>query len=220
MRLCDAGALYPKLRNSQLARRPVEAPHGQPAPFPGDRARHSRRARPDQRALCDVGRAARCQAVARPHPGRGHLIAVTLLGLALGPALAASPAAARILRLLIGAYLFVLAFRLWRKGSATDGRAAAVGAREVFVTTLLNPKALVFAMAVIPVGRPDVGLYLAAFAASVGLTGVGWLTIGAGAGRAAQSSGQARLIPRVGSAVLAVFGGLLVYPALCSSDIR
>ena len=46
------------------------------------------------------------------------------------------------------------------------------------------------------------------------LTGVGWLTIGAGAGRAAQSGGQARLILRVGSAVLAVFGGFLVYPAL------
>ncbi len=143
----------------------------------------------------------------------GYLIAVTLLGLSLGPALAASPAVARILRLLIGAYLFALAFRLWRKGSATDGRTAAVGAREVFVTTLLNPKALVFAVAVIPLGRPDVGLYLAAFAASVSLTGVGWLTIGAGAGRAAQSGGQARLISRVGSAVLAVFGGLLVYPA-------
>src|SRR5271157_1831827 len=79
-----------------------------------------------------------------PAGAAGYLIAATLLGLALGPALAASPAAARILRLLIGAYLFVLAFRLWRKGSATDGRAAAVGAREVFVTTLLNPKALVF----------------------------------------------------------------------------
>jgi threonine/homoserine/homoserine lactone efflux protein len=95
-----------------------------------------------------------------------------------------------------------------------DGRTAAVGAREVFVTTLLNPKALVFAVAVIPFGRPDVGLYLAAFAASVSLTGVGWLTIGAGAGRAARSGGQARLILRVGSAVLAVFGGFLVYPAL------
>ena len=46
------------------------------------------------------------------------------------------------------------------------------------------------------------------------LTGVGWLTIGAGAGRAARSGGQARLILRVGSAVLAVFGGFLVYPAL------
>jgi len=173
-------ALYPTQRNSQVARRPVEAPYGQPAPFPGDRARHSRRARPDQRALCDVGRAARGEAVARPHPGRGR----------------------------------GLAFRLWRKGSAMDGRTAAVGAREVFVTTLLNPKALVFAVAVIPFGRPDVGLYLAALAASVSLTGVGWLTIGAGAGRAAQSGGQARLILRVGSAVLAVFGGFLVYPAL------
>jgi hypothetical protein len=136
-------ALYPMRRNSQAARRPVEAPHGQSAPFPGDRARHSRRARPNQRALCDIGRAARCQAslVLIPAGAAGYLIAVTPLGLALGPALAASPAAARILRLLIGAYLFVLAFRLWRKGSATDGRAAAaVGAREVFVTTLLGAR--------------------------------------------------------------------------------
>jgi len=149
-----------------------------------------------------------------PAGAAGYLIAVTLLGLELGPVLAASPATARILRLFIGAYLFVLAVRLWREGSATAGRTAAVGAREVFVTTLLNPKALVFAMAVIPFGRPDVGLYLAAFAASVSLTGVVWLTIGAGAGRAARSGGQARLVSRVGSAALAVFGCLLVYPAL------
>jgi hypothetical protein len=129
-------------RNSQAARRPVEAPHGQSAPFPGDRARHSRRARPDQRALYDVGRAARCQAVARPHPGQGRRLSHRRNAARSGarPALAACPAAARILRLLIGAYLFVLAFRLWRKGSATDGRAAAVGAREVFVTTLLGAR--------------------------------------------------------------------------------
>jgi len=144
----------------------------------------------------------------------GYLIAVTLVGVELAPALAAFPTAARILRLLIGAYLFDLAVRLWRQGSGTGGPKAAVGAREIFVTTLLNPKALVFAISVIPFGRPDVGLYLAALAASVSLTGVGWLAIGACARRAAQSDGQARLIPRVGSVILAVFGGLLVYPAL------
>jgi threonine/homoserine/homoserine lactone efflux protein len=165
-------------------------------------------------AMSGALRGVRRSLVLIPAGAAGYLIAVTLLGLALGPALAAAHAATRILRLLVGAYLFVLAFRLWRKGSAADGRTAAVGAREVFVITLLNPKALVFAMAVIPFGRPDVGLYLAAFVASVSLTGVGWLIIGESAGRAALSGGQARLIPRVGSVVLAVFGGLLAYPAL------
>ena len=57
--------------------------------------------------------------------------------------------------------------------------AADVRALDVFVATVFNPKALVFAMAVIPFQRPGVWTYFAAFLAVLGLAGAGWLTVGA-----------------------------------------
>lgn len=73
-------------------------------------------------------RGVRRSLVLAPAVAAGYLISVTLLGLALGPAIAAAPVAGRILRLLIGAYLFFLAFRLWRKGSSLKNAAREVGA--------------------------------------------------------------------------------------------
>ena len=98
-----------------------------------------------------------------------------------------TPGVAHILRPLVGAYLLLLAFRLWRQGSASSVSAADVRALDVFVATVFNPKALVFAVAVIPFQRPDVWTYFAAFLAVLGLAGAGWLTVGAAMGRAAPS---------------------------------
>lgn len=124
-----------------------------------------------------------------------------------------TPGVAHILRPLVGAYLLLLAFRLWRQGSASSVSAADVRALDVFVATVFNPKALVFAMAVIPFQRPGVWTYFAAFLAVLGLAGAGWLTVGAAMGRAAPSGALMRLVPRVGSAVLAVFAGLRSVPS-------
>ncbi len=148
-----------------------------------------------------------------PAEAAGYLLSVTFLGL-LGPALASAPGVAHILRPLVGAYLLFLAFRLSRQGSASSVSAANVRALDVFVATVFNPKALVFAVAVIPFQRPDVWTYFAAFLAVLGLAGAGWLTVGAAMGRAAPSGAVTRVVPRVGSAVLAVFAGLMIYPSL------
>ena len=117
------------------------------------------------------------------------------------------------MRLLIGAYLFFLAFRLWRKGSSSKNTAREVGARDAFVTTLLNPKAVVIA-ALTPLSRPEVWIALAGFVAIAGATAASWMAIGAAMGGAARSGGRASLIPRIGSAVVVIFAGLIVYPAL------
>jgi threonine/homoserine/homoserine lactone efflux protein len=145
-----------------------------------------------------------------PAEAMGHLVAILVLGLALGRAIASSPMIGAILRLAVGVYLFYLAFKLWREGSTAIGGAAKISPFQVFIVTLLNPKALIFALGVVPFGRPHVWIYLLAFVAILSPVGIGWLTIGAGLGRVAQSGGQARLIPRIGSAVIAVFASLVV----------
>ena len=83
----------------------------------------------------------------------GYLIAILTLGLVLGPVVAASPLLATGLRLAVGSYLLLLAVRLWRRGGAALVEGGVVTPRQVFTTTLLNPKALVFALGVVPFGE-------------------------------------------------------------------
>jgi threonine/homoserine/homoserine lactone efflux protein len=55
------------------------------------------------------------------------------------------------LRVVLSAYLIMLAYRLWYTRSTTpELTARIVTGRRVFLTTLLNPKALIFALAVFP----------------------------------------------------------------------
>lgn len=55
---------------------------------------------------------------------------------------------------MLRAYLLWLAVRLWQRGGDTLARGALVTPGQVFVTTLLNPKALVFALGIVPFGAP------------------------------------------------------------------
>jgi threonine/homoserine/homoserine lactone efflux protein len=76
-----------------------------------------------------------------------------------------------------GVWVAVLAVRLWR---VTDLVAAShsVTARDLFVTTALNPKALIFGLVLLP--SPDrLGTNLALFAGLVGLVAALWAGIGA-----------------------------------------
>ena len=115
----------------------------------------------------------------------GYLISILGLGLVLGPIVAASPVVGTTLRLAVGVYLFLLAARLWRQGAVVHGGTIEIGPRQVCVTTLLNPKAIIFALGVIPFGSAHVLSYLLGFVALLAIVGTGWLLAGAGMGRAA-----------------------------------
>lgn len=146
-----------------------------------------------------------------PAEAAGYLIAILALGLALGPAFAASPSLAAALRVAVGGYLLLLAARLWRRGGAVlAGGGKAVTPRQVFATTLLNPKALVFALGVVPFGAPRPHLYLLAFAVVLAVVALCWIGLGAALGRAAAGTGRAGVVPRVGAAAVAAFAFVLV----------
>jgi len=138
----------------------------------------------------------------------GYAISILTVGLVLGPVVAGQPAVAAGLRLMVAAYLALLAVRLWRRGPV-DGSVAPVRPRQVFVTTLLNPKAIVFALGVIPFGAAGWWPYMLGFLGMLVGVALCWIAVGAALGRAAGAAGHAGIVPRVGAAAVAGFAVVL-----------
>ncbi len=140
----------------------------------------------------------------------GYSLSILVIGLLLAPLIAGLPAVATVLRLAVAAYLVLLAIRLWRRGAGLGDATRLVTPPQVFVTTLLNPKAIVFALGIIPFAVPTWPAYFAAFLVLLAVVALAWIGLGAGLGRAAAATGRARLIPRVGAAAVLCFAMILV----------
>lgn len=141
----------------------------------------------------------------------GYLLAILAIGWVLGPVIAAAPLLGLALRIAVGAYLAVVAWRLWHAGAREMARSARLVAPvEVLVTTLLNPKAAVFAVAVIPFDSPALAGYLAGFSGLCAAVAVGWFGFGRLVSAAAGRAGGSRLIPRVGAAGIGTFAVTMV----------
>lgn len=99
----------------------------------------------------------------------GYLTTILPLSILGSRLFAAVPEAAVGLKLAAAGWILLLAVRLWRAG--TPGTSAApVTARRVYVTTVLNPKAVVFALVLLPAAGsaeflPRLGLFCALVAA-------------------------------------------------------
>lgn len=113
-----------------------------------------------------------------------------------------------------GVWVLLLAIRLWAPGGSS-GQGGPITARAVFVTTLLNPKVLIFGLVLLP------GVRAADFAAKgalfilmvVGATllwGAGGTLSQAGQGGA----GRLRLVQRIASLWLAIVSVALLLGAL------
>ncbi|WP_043340278.1 LysE family translocator [Belnapia moabensis] len=145
-----------------------------------------------------------------PAEAAGYGIAILTLGLVLGPVMAGQPLLAAALRAAVGAYLLMLAWRLWRRGAGAVVGAGLVRPRQLFLTTLLNPKAIVFALGIVPFGKAPVLPYMLGFLALLVTVAVGWIGLGAVLGRAAARRGIAGVVPRLGATAVAGFGVLLL----------
>jgi threonine/homoserine/homoserine lactone efflux protein len=111
----------------------------------------------------------------------GYLLTVVPLALAGAGLLADQPSLRSGVTLAAAIWVAVLAVRLWRLPLArTD--APGVTAGSLFLTTALNPKALIFGLALLP--SPDrLAANLALFAGLVVLVALAWAGFGAAAGR-------------------------------------
>lgn len=127
--------------------------------------------------------------------------------LVVSPLSSVQPTGRAILGAAVGLYLLMIATRLWRHSPRSLERP--VTWRSVFVTTLLNPKVLVFALLVFPMGAPRPERYLAAFCAIVMPVGASWIAFGAFAGRLAAHR-HSSLVPRVAAVVMVGMAFLLI----------
>jgi threonine/homoserine/homoserine lactone efflux protein len=146
-----------------------------------------------------------------PAEALGYFIAIQILRLVLGPLVGNSPVLVTTLRILVGVYLLWLSWRLWARGTErTAERQQVITAGQVFLTTLLNPKAVILGLGIIPFGVPRASLYLAAFQLLAAIVATLWIAGGVVLGRVANDRGAVRLVPRMGAVVLGAFALTLV----------
>lgn len=107
----------------------------------------------------------------------GYLLTILPLTLIGADLLARHPGLRAGVTLAAGLWVATLAVKLWRApvGSTT---VAVAGAREIFVTTALNPKALIFGLVLLP-SSDRVSANLALFAGLVVLVALIWGSLGA-----------------------------------------
>ena len=145
----------------------------------------------------------------------GYVVAISVWGYGMAQMTAQWPPLPTLMKTLSAVYLAFLAMRLWQTASTSaNGFTGRISAPHLFVATLLNPKALLFATAVFPVvawqtwaGYVTVMLefvLLALVAASC------WIALGTSLRQAEQTWLQPAHLQRVAACVLSVFAiGLL-----------
>ena len=143
----------------------------------------------------------------------GYIVAVSLIVLLLQPVLVVVPWLGDVLALVVAGYIALLAVRLWRRPGAAQTGAGLIAPSRVFVVTLLNPKAFVLALSILPLQSPQLHWYLLALAGIILLAGSAWLLLGALIGAAAGNRHDL-LLKRLSSVVLAGFAGLILWNVL------
>jgi threonine/homoserine/homoserine lactone efflux protein len=136
----------------------------------------------------------------------GYTFAIVMIEFVLGSSMSGAFTAS-MLRVAAGAYVMLLAIKLWITPLRLTR--AVISVRQVFVTTLLNPKASVFALVIIPFGSPRAALYFSAFMAIVPAVGMMWIATGSLLGRLTHP-GYAKSFPKAASIVLAIMSAILI----------
>lgn len=80
----------------------------------------------------------------------GYLTAIVPVALLGGQVLASAPGLATGLKLAAALWVMLLALKLWQASAADAATADSLTAGRVYLTTALNPKALVIALALLP----------------------------------------------------------------------
>ncbi|NBB14704.1 LysE family transporter [Caulobacter sp. SLTY] len=143
----------------------------------------------------------------------GYMISILTLGVVLGPLVKDNPAVGIVLKAACATYLIWLAVKLWREGSSSLVSSSPVKFRRVFTTTLLNPKAVIFAFVIVPhlaEGRPLQAIpYLAGLCALIFLVGGSWIALGAGLRARSGDIQIGGWVRRIGAGALVVFAAIL-----------
>lgn len=141
----------------------------------------------------------------------GYFIAITLWIELVGAASASQPLVPVVAKFIAAAFLVWSAWKLWKNAGHADLNQRGITLGRVFATTLINPKALVFAFAIFPhVGFVARLPYLGVFGLLIVATAVGWMALGTLAARSSAGLLTSSRIERITAIALAVFAVLLV----------
>ena len=145
----------------------------------------------------------------------GYVIAISFWAEIVGAAAVGQPLVPVVAKLVAAAFLVWSGWKLWSGAGQTDRRQRGITLWQVFTTTLVNPKGLVFAFGIFPqvgfVGRVP---YLGVFAALVVVTAIGWMGLGRVAARSSRGWLTSARVERVTAVVLVGFAAVLVVQAL------
>ncbi|HRN84563.1 MAG TPA: LysE family transporter [Hyphomicrobium sp.] len=141
----------------------------------------------------------------------GYVLAISLLIGLVGPVVAAAPIVGTALRLAAALYLLYLAAKLWQKGVEMPADETSVTFVNVFVTTLLNPKAIIFAFTLLPADLALTALapWMAGLSFMIAVVGNIWIAVGASFRRGFAGIVPSRIGYRVSAVVLALLAGSL-----------
>lgn len=146
----------------------------------------------------------------------GYLAAIALLRVVVSPVVAEIPLIGLVLRAALTLYILGLAGMLWRHRARELSAARAVTFRHVLLTTLLNPKAIVFAFVLLPLQLelPALLPWLVVLALQIVTAGTAWLALGATLGRGVRRLGHPDLVTRGGAIALVGVASLIWLPSL------
>ncbi len=139
----------------------------------------------------------------------GYLAVIVPVATLAAPVFDAYPQAGLLAKLLAGVWILSLSYRLWTTRAGSGGPPK-ITVRQVALTTLLNPKALIIALVIMPHGGfVDLLPWLALFALLVGLAANGWILAGMSMRRATRIHIAPDLIRKTAAAFLLVFATIL-----------
>ncbi|WEX88221.1 threonine transporter RhtB [Sinorhizobium garamanticum] len=146
----------------------------------------------------------------------GYLTVVVPVAALAAPFMSAHPEIGLIVKLAAACWILMMARALWTTRAHDVGeRPITLG--QVFITTVLNPKGLIIALAIMPqVGLAAMLPWLAAFAVLVVSAGSLWIIAGTFLARLPRRPIGPRLTRRIAAACLVVFSFGMAGSALAS----
>lgn len=143
----------------------------------------------------------------------GYLAVVVPMVLFLSPVFMANPPVVILLKSVAVCWILYLAVALWRAGTNNrDGGAVPVTLERVFVTTLLNPKAILFGLVVFTGGK-DAPIQFALFLSALLPVALLWMFVGATVSKIALL-GSGGTMNRIAASCLFLFSAVLAKSAL------
>ncbi len=148
----------------------------------------------------------------------GYMASICALLAVFGSGAAQRPTLTLTLKAAAALWLCSCALKLWRE--ARQDLAIAdepAGFGRLFVATLLNPKALIFAFVIAPTaGLAGAAPWLAALCAMIAAAGLCWIALGAWLGSSSGPGLAPGLIRRAAALVLLAFAGALASSAVAA----